>query len=302
MEVPFRGEIEKIDGGEYLVKALQRLFEGLQQSPFRVGGARLWTGQGSPETVVAGDVGDLYLRTDVVTSFSANPAVRANALYVKLLGARPTIGWYPIVNMGLSGLPNFQVPYSNGTPVLQSSANFTFDGSATLNADTLLVANTATAANFTTAVGYTFPAVQSPSGGANVLDDYEEGSWTPALGGTTSESGQAYSAQQGSYVKIGQFVHCRGRVTLTTLGTITGSAVIKGLPFVVEAITGGGSVGLANGLTTAVVSLVGFTVASTSYMQLGMRTAAAVNVSAMVQADFSNTTDLTFDIPYRTTA
>jgi hypothetical protein len=46
-----------------------------------------------------------------------------------------------------------------------------------------------------------FPAVQVPSGGANVLDDYEEGTWTPTLGGTTT-----YGSQWGHYTKVGRLV------------------------------------------------------------------------------------------------
>jgi len=66
---------------------------------------------------------------------------------------------------------------------------------------------------------------------ANSLDDYEEGTWTPIIGGTTSESGQSYSGQTGYYTKIGRQVTVTFRVVLTNKGTITGDVAIKGLPF-----------------------------------------------------------------------
>ena len=51
--------------------------------------------------------------------------------------------------------------------------------------------------------GIKFPATQVPSADANTLDDYEEGTWTPVLGGSGGTSGQTYAAQAGTYTKIG---------------------------------------------------------------------------------------------------
>jgi len=62
-------------------------------------------------------------------------------------------------------------------------------------------------------------------------DFYREGTWTPVLGGTTSESGQAYSRQVGNYVRVGNLVFVQFDVILSTEGTISGNAAIKGLPF-----------------------------------------------------------------------
>jgi len=60
---------------------------------------------------------------------------------------------------------------------------------------------------------------------ANALDDYEEGTWTPSLGGNTT-----YTGQVGTYTKIGRQVTVHFVVGVTTLGT--GSAAnITGLPF-----------------------------------------------------------------------
>ena len=66
---------------------------------------------------------------------------------------------------------------------------------------------------------------------ANTLDDYEEGTWTPVLGGD-SQSGQAYDRQAGFYVKIGKLVYLTFIARLTNRGTITGTfPVISNLPF-----------------------------------------------------------------------
>ena len=76
-----------------------------------------------------------------------------------------------------------------------------------------------------------FPATQNPSANANVLDDYEEGTWTPTLMFSLATTGITYSAQLGRYTKIGRLVIASGSITLTSKGTATGAAQIGNLPF-----------------------------------------------------------------------
>jgi hypothetical protein len=67
---------------------------------------------------------------------------------------------------------------------------------------------------------------------ANALDDYEEGTWTPEVanvGGTVT--GRTYSAQTGTYTKIGNIVTVTFKVTLSAKGTGSGNAGLGGLPF-----------------------------------------------------------------------
>jgi len=66
---------------------------------------------------------------------------------------------------------------------------------------------------------------------ANLLDDYEEGTWTPNLlfgGGST---GMTYTTQSGIYTKIGRICHIQVRITLSAKGSSTGSAYVTGWPF-----------------------------------------------------------------------
>lgn len=76
-----------------------------------------------------------------------------------------------------------------------------------------------------------FPSTQNPSASANVLDDYEEGTWTPVLnfGGVTT--GITYATQSASYTKIGNRVCFELSMILTSKGAATGAATITGLPF-----------------------------------------------------------------------
>jgi hypothetical protein len=86
---------------------------------------------------------------------------------------------------------------------------------------------------------------------ANALDDYEEGDWTPTVGGTAVESAA------GQYTKIGRMVFIRCNLTVTTLGTGSVNA-ISGLPFTSASTgnpTANASVGYFGGLAVNLVAL-----------------------------------------------
>lgn len=92
----------------------------------------------------------------------------------------------------------------------------------------LLVGTTTAVANggvLQVSNGITFPATQSACADANTLDDYEEGTWTPTLSGTTT-----YTTQTGRYTKVGRLVTFMGDLTIDVQGT-GDAGVINGLPF-----------------------------------------------------------------------
>ena len=69
---------------------------------------------------------------------------------------------------------------------------------------------------------------------ANLLDDYEEGDWTPTIGtGATVSPDATYNAgfTAGKYTKVGRVVHCSATLRLTDKGTQSGNISILGLPF-----------------------------------------------------------------------
>ena len=83
---------------------------------------------------------------------------------------------------------------------------------------------------------------------ANLLDDYEEGTWTPVLTGTTSLSGtQTYGNTSGKYCKVGAMVFCHMTIGLTAKATISGSLVITGLPFTGPSAAGYWDIGVSIG-------------------------------------------------------
>lgn len=80
-----------------------------------------------------------------------------------------------------------------------------------------------------------FPATQVPSAGANDLDDYEEGTFSPGLTLGGGNTGMTFGTQSGYYTKIGDMVFFELSVVLTAVGSSTGSVLITGLPFTANA-------------------------------------------------------------------
>ena len=81
----------------------------------------------------------------------------------------------------------------------------------------------------TSGTGITFPATQSASADANTLDDYEEGTFTPNVfySGTNTPS---YNGQVGRYTKIGRIVQIQMYLGWNENGS-TGNLTFTGLPF-----------------------------------------------------------------------
>ncbi len=78
--------------------------------------------------------------------------------------------------------------------------------------------------------GLTFPATQVDVSNSNTLDDYEQGTFTPVITGTTTAGTATYTDQNGRYTKIGNVVYFR--IDCIWSGhTGTGNLTITGFPF-----------------------------------------------------------------------
>jgi hypothetical protein len=66
------------------------------------------------------------------------------------------------------------------------------------------------------------------TGAANLLDDYEEGTWTPAFANIGTGT---YLYQVGRYTKVGNLVTASVHININVLGTASGSVEITNLPF-----------------------------------------------------------------------
>jgi len=113
---------------------------------------------------------------------------------------------------------------------------------------------------------------------ANALDDYEEGTWLPNIGGTAT-----YDIQWGYYIKIGKSVQCWGGLRPNSMGT--GNAKqIQNLPFTAinspgTTYTGGGSIVYHDNSATSIVNTPALAVQPNStYATINTKTAASIRL------------------------
>jgi hypothetical protein len=78
--------------------------------------------------------------------------------------------------------------------------------------------------------GLKFPATQVASADPNTLDDYEEGTWTPTVIGTTTAGTVTYAVRNARYTKIGRTVFVETLLNWSA-GTGTGNLRVGDLPF-----------------------------------------------------------------------
>lgn len=84
----------------------------------------------------------------------------------------------------------------------------------------------------TSGKGIDFSATGQAAGmTSELLDDYEEGTWTPTFEGTSGSAGAVAYTSSGDYIKVGRQVTLRFTISVTNLGSWTGNARIGGLPF-----------------------------------------------------------------------
>lgn len=149
------------------------------------------------------------------------------------------------------------------------------------------------------------------TGAANTLDDYEEGSWTPVMTGSTASPSSPTSGE-GIYTKVGNQVIAFGIINNINITGASGNARITGLPFPCQTGISGGQVPgalygnqfLIQGLASSEYALCEAST-GTSYLQLriiknGNGNAGVVTLTSTYFTD--DETDLRFQITYRTSA
>jgi hypothetical protein len=154
--------------------------------------------------------------------------------------------------------------------------------------------------------GITFPATQSASSDANTLDDYEEGTWTIAIQGSSSNPTVGYNFRVGTYVKIGRNVTLNGHFRTSSVSGGSGDVLITGLPFAVDNTSSYTTVGVCYVFNTATgkfpyyVRLDNGGTSITLYYGSGTVQSTSLVVSDLGTGNFSNET--AFTINYLATA
>jgi hypothetical protein len=161
-------------------------------------------------------------------------------LTVKNVRSNATSGILQIAGPAAAATRVMTVPDANFTVARTDAAN-SFTGDQTLATGNLVVGTAGKGIDFsanTAAAGMT----------SELLNWYEEGTWTPSLGGDTT-----YTAQIGTYTRIGRMVTVNFIVIVNVLGTGSASQ-ISGLPFFHSGSNRGGG-----GVTYVISPLAAFT-------------------------------------------
>jgi hypothetical protein len=131
-------------------------------------------------------------------------------------------------------------------PTTASTINNTSIGATTASTGrfTSVTATTGNVIIGTSGQGIDFSATPG-TGTSELLDDYEEGTWTPVVVGTTTSGTGTYTTQLGTYTKIGRVVTLQCTLAWSA-HTGTGNIAISGIPFTNGGITAVGSVFASN--------------------------------------------------------
>jgi hypothetical protein len=162
--------------------------------------------------------------------------------------------------------------------VLTTSVTLNHLGDVTIDNGNLVIG--------TSGKGIDFSATSNGSGttGSELLNDYEEGTWTPTFTASTSGTITVNSGQTlGKYTKIGRQVTVNGTFTVTSVSSPLGEWRIQGLPFTSAAGANARTAVsvLADGLeTTATTSIVGYVDPSVTFITLYKYAAGIVSTLA----------------------
>ena len=143
-----------------------------------------------------------------------------------IINASQITGTLPVANGGTG------VTTSTGTGNTVLSAAPTLSGDVTLSTGNIIQGTAAKGINFTA-------NTQAAGMTSELLNWYEEGTWTPTVAGSTTPGTQTYIWRRGTYTRIGNRVMIDFQVYTSAKDAATaGSMTITGLPFTANNNTG----------------------------------------------------------------
>jgi hypothetical protein len=138
------------------------------------------------------------------------------------------------------------------------------------------------------------------TGAANLLSDYEEGTWTPTLEFGNANTGITYATQAGYYTKVGNLVTATCYLQLSNKGSSVGSAELEGLPFTSSNETAAFfPATFRPRLISFADTMIGYVFNNTTTLGLEEVTNAGVQ-TAITNADFQNGSNFMVTVSYRT--
>jgi hypothetical protein len=215
-----------------------------------------------------------------------------SALSVRRTGTAGGALWQSKRNTAVGGVGWIaKVTANNAAEVagtFSDAVEITNDGNLKISTGNLVIGTSGKGIDFSATPG---------TGTSELLSDYEEGTWTPALSFGGATTGITYSTQFGQYTKIGRQVTLTCKVVLTSKGSATGYASITGLPF--NAASNVNSMTVVDPASSFSGIIVGGAILlSVASNELYFLQQSLSDRTTMSQANFGNTTDFRFVIVY----
>jgi len=256
---------------------------------------------GNYNTVVGDEAGT------AITTGDNNVAVGFASLDANETGGNNTAVGYYSLGANATGTKNVCIGFGAGDAITTGSNNTIigdYAGTTDL-ADTIVLASGTTVQLTVNSAGNITPTgggiYLGGTAAANLLDDYEEGTWDPTLEGSTTAGNETYTTQIGTYEKIGRQVTARCRVTLLSLGTLAGNVSIEGLPFPSSSSASTyGSVTFGSGAQLSLTAGTGLT----GYVQINdtsilvQRWSATTGTAALTDSNLTNTSQFIVSAVY----
>jgi hypothetical protein len=158
-------------------------------------------------------------------------------------------------------------------------------GNVTVGAGNLVIGTSGKGIDFSATAG---------TGTSELLADYEEGTWTPALkfGGASVGMTGTFT---GRYTKVGRLVYAYADITLTAKGSSTGNNSITGLPYT--------SADASTGIVDPTANMAGLTAGGAIPMGISATTCymfvqVAGGRNLLTDANFTNTSVFRFSLCY----
>ena len=180
---------------------------------FSIDGSQVTTGSALTINNYGDVEGDYYF-------IGVNATLNSSGSNIKTNDAKRHAGLYLDGRMGAVHLTSSQTSTST------INSHYTFDR----NGNFSLAGNVVVA---TSGAGIDFGATAAPNQGtgtSELLDDYEEGTWTPVYGASAVTS-STYINTVGRYTKVGRLVTFTGRIQMTASVVNTNNLTLGGFPY-----------------------------------------------------------------------
>jgi hypothetical protein len=222
-----------------------------------------------------------------IVQSGATVKVATDDLTVKNIRANATTGILQVTGPAAASTRVMTTPNANFT-VARTDAAQSFTGDQTLSTGNLVIGTSGKGIDFTATPG---------TGTSELLADYEEGTWTPAL--TLSGGSVTYTSRTGTYTKIGRLVTVQLKIVVNVATTPSGTLEITGLPFTVAATSKGSTSALQLDAWSATLTgtLVGAATPSTTNIRMyELSTGSLANPGAKVASGCDTQLTLSYEV------